>query len=138
MKHAALAIAALVLANSALAALPDLPQSALRQEATEVLVGTVVSVLTTQERRDEHWVDQLYEIKVAVEAVEKGAGVQPGLPVIVHGRQVLERPQGWAGPGGVYAIEGARVGVKIRLYLLDDKGTMNVLTPNGLEILGAP
>jgi len=138
MKQAAFATAALSLATLALAALPPLPESVLRQDANEVVVGTVISVVTTEERRDQHWADQLYEIKVAVQTVEKGVGVQPGLPVISHGRRVLERPPGWVGPVGVYAIEGAKAGVKLRLYLYDDQGKMDVMTPNGLEVLETP
>jgi hypothetical protein len=138
MRRTILALISTLLTCTTLAAVPPMSEGTLQKYATAVVVGTVVSVHATEERRNEHWADELYEITVAVETVENGVGVQRGLPVIAHGWRTLERPVGWAGPVGIYAIEDAKIGVKLRLYLVDYKGTMNVISPNGLVLLDPP
>ena len=138
MKRVILAIISALLTCATLAAVPPMSEGALQKYATAVVVGTVVSVHATEERRNEHWADELYEITVAVETVVNGVGVQRDLPVIAHGWRARERPVGWAGPVGIYTIEDAKIGVKLRLYLIDDKGTMNVMPPNGLMLLDPP
>jgi hypothetical protein len=134
----ALLVAALVLLTIALlnAAIPPLPEKALREGADVIVTG----VITTVEHQDKanadpEYVNREYSITIRIEKTEKGAVT--GETLVAHTWKPLKRPAGWAGPQGqnVTPTETATV----RAFLQREAGaeTFTLMLPNGLEEIEA-
>lgn len=115
--------------SSAWAALPPLDSQEQRNEAAEVVVGTVMNVKSELEEVG-NGKDRVYKVSFRVDGVEKGR-LRSGLLITVRFRRTAERPKGWAGPQGQNEplVEDA----KVRLFLRDGDSEFWLLTPNGWE-----
>ena len=134
----AIVLAALMAATAAWAVLPPLSPEQRDAAASLVVTGTVASSTTSDVGAAES-IDEITDLTVQVEAVERGSGASAGQEISVRCWTVVKRPPGWVGPTGVNPLP--KIGDRIRVWLVPDgdgdgDGGWKPLEPNGVEILG--
>ncbi len=117
----------LTLLSVAWAALPPRSPEELVEQASEVVVGTVVEVKTVSERV-KYGRDKFSVAMFRIESVDKGK-LKPGVLIETHFRQTESRATGWAGPQG--QNEPLTKGLQARLFLTKTDGIYQLLEPNG-------
>lgn len=117
----------LTLLSVAWAALPPRSPEDLVEQASDVVIGTVVEVKTVSERV-KYGRDKFSAAMFRIESVEKGK-LKPGVLIETHFRQTESRGKGWAGPQG--QNEALTKGLQARLYLTKTDGIYQLLEPNG-------
>ncbi len=127
-------VLALLLGGVTLAALPPLDPSELRGDASHILIVEIEQIYETKRTRRPGFIDRLHLHQAKVGKVEKGAPLALGSLVYAHAWTASERPDGWAGPGGIRGLPG--VGEVVRLFLRSaPDGRLSILDPNGVERL---
>lgn len=134
----ALLVAALVLLTIGLlnAAVPPLPERALREGADVIVTGVITKVEHQDKANDDpEYVNREYTITIRVETTEKGS--VKGETVVAHTWKTWKRPSGWAGHQG--QNETPAVDAKVRAFLQREAGTdtFTLMLPNGLEAIEA-
>lgn len=133
-----LLVAMLVLLTIGLlhAAVPPLPEKALR-EGSDVIVKGVITKVDHEDKAndDPEYVNRHYTITIRVEKTEKGS--VKAETVVAHTWQTWKRPRGWAGPQGQNLTP--EVDLNVRAYLRREAGTdtFTLMLPNGLEQIEA-
>ena len=120
----------------------DLPPAGLRKTATHVVTGTVKAIYERKERKD-GWAYTRYVAEVAIDAVEKGAGLEKGrLAYVRYWRRSYvggKPPPSTSGHRGL-----PKAGETLRIYLARNAydgfgktqdGGLNVIGANGFERL---
>jgi hypothetical protein len=126
------AVVTLVLGAGAVAAVPPLSAEARKKAATDIVVGKVQNVYTTERSERPGWSDRLYAIEVLPTAVEKGTAITPGKLIYARTWSPGKRPPQIVGHQGQNEIP--KQGATVRLYLTRGKdGGFDLLTPNGVE-----
>ena len=124
-------VAALATANRA--AVPDQKPEQLRKSASHIVTGKVTAIYT-REGKGNDFHDTSGVVEVAVSAVEKGDGVEPG--DAVYARFHTRR---WVGTGRPPSFgQGHAVPAQdeeVRVYLRRKAGGYDALLPNGFEPL---
>jgi hypothetical protein len=118
------------------AAVPPLPDKALREGASLIVTGVVTKVTHVDKAQDDpEYVNREYTLTIRIDAVEKGK--PPGESVVAHTWQPWKRPSGWAGPQGQNEVPTE--GKSVRAHLLKEAGTATytLMLPNGLEVVEA-
>jgi hypothetical protein len=111
-------------------AVPPRSPDNLRQTASDIVVGEVKRVHSSDESRSPGFVDTVYTIDLMITKVEKGAQ-RPKQNIQVRASQIKDRPRGWAGPQGHDWIPAP--GDRVRMFLHSLEGALWALTPNGIE-----
>ena len=127
-------------AFDASAAVAPHPPAEMMEEATHVVRGKVVALISkTQKSKVERGLlfarDRIYKITIKVSAVDKGSGVNAGDEVLVEAWQPSTRFPAMPGPQGHQPVPDK--GDIVKTYLLYDKKTKTYhpFMPNGIEIL---
>lgn len=131
MKRSLLILLCLALTLAARAALPPLSAEERRDQASEIVSGTIMNVKeTVQEVPGGD--DRVYQLNVRVDEVKKGM-LRPGLTITAICHQTGRRPEGWAGPQGQNEIPAEKS--KVRLFMREQDNQFFLLEPNGWEPL---
>lgn len=133
-----LLVAALVLLTIGLlsAAIPPLPEKALREGADVIVTGVITKVEHQDKANDDpEYVNRHYTITIRIEKTEKGKVT--GESLVAHTWQTWKRPSGWAGPQGQNVTPNENA--KVRAFLQREAGTetFTLMLPNGLEPIEA-
>ena len=135
-----------LLALSALdapAAVAPLPPEAMMEEATHVVEGKVVALVSkTQKSKVERGLliarDRIFEITLETTKVDKGEGIKKGDPLTLQAWQPSIRFPAMPGPQGHQPVPAR--GDLVKVYLLYNKKskTYHPFMPNGISIIGPP
>jgi hypothetical protein len=135
-------LGALAFGPSVSAEVPMKSPAVLWKTATHVVVGTVRTIYS-RTVVDSHWRNRRFVAEVAVEAVEKGAGIEQGGLAYVRywDKEWLGRPNEM--PTGASGHSGdPKEGDRVRIYLARNAhdgydqsrdGGFNVIGPNGFQ-----
>lgn len=127
MKKLLLAPMVLALMLVARAALPPLSPQELENQATDIVLVTVMNVTESVEDVS-GGNDHVYKLNVRVDDAKKGT-LRSGLTLTVECRKTGERPQGWAGPQGQNEIPAEKA--RVKMYLREQDNRFFLLEPNG-------
>lgn len=133
--RALLGLAFATVGVGAMAALPPRSPANLKDTATLIVTGKLISSKHTVEGKSPTR-DNVYLLSVAVDGVEKGKGVAKGDTVEIRCWTVNSRPDGWAGPAGHFQIPEKNQRSRFWLIKRED-GKWEPLEPNGIAPLDA-
>jgi hypothetical protein len=132
MRKTVLFLLLAALAGTAWAALPPRSDAELWDDSELIVSGRILNIYQATVPAPVG-TNHSYVATVAIDSVEKGAGVDVGDLLYVHYWQAAQRPAGWAGPVGQNQLPAA--GNDVRLYLQRRWKHYELLEPNGWKLL---
>ena len=131
------------IAFNASAAVAPRPPEQMMEEATHVVEGKVVAIVSkTQKSKVERGLliarDRIFEITLETTMVDKGEGIKKGDPLTLQAWQPSIRFPAMPGPQGHQPVPANRDLVKVYLLYNEKSKTYHPFMPNGISILGPP
>lgn len=127
MKKSLVGLLVLALMLVARAALPPLSPEELKEQATDIVLVTVMNVQESVEDVP-GGNDHVYRLNVRVDDAKKGS-LRSGLTITVECKKTGQRPPGWAGPQGQNEIPAEKA--RVKMYLREQDNRFFLLEPNG-------
>ena len=131
------------IAFNASAAVAPRPPEQMMEEATHVVEGKVVALVSkTQKSKVERDLliarDRIFKITVKVTDLEKGKGLEQGNELTFEAWQPSIRFPAMPGPQGHQPVPAKGDLVKVYLLYNEKSKTYHPFMPNGISILGPP